>query len=225
MRARIAHDAAISPDTLIGFAGDGTPDTGWLGVHAAVSREEGNDRRADAIDRMITTFNKYVTPTMHADRELTAVGQYRLFEFAVALECQRVTRIAGTQVSAVRDDSLRELLNKPTYEMAAAEEIRACQENFLCTTGFAEELDSASRMSRWIDTVPLHPPDELRDFVNAYSRAMKSVDGALSHSGALRRFTRDLGVSLRCSEEMLGAASGRVHASRVLLFLAVTADV
>ncbi|OHT97118.1 hypothetical protein BKG61_17675 [Mycobacterium syngnathidarum] len=225
--------AKVSPDTNIGFGGDGHPDTEWLGCHETAARTRGQSLRAAAFAWLIAEFNRHVVllPDIVGDSDPAAgftrlrarAGSYRLFEFAAALEERRTARIAQEQWHAAFDqggaDAARTLEHDhPTYEAVAKDEIHACIGNFLAVIGYAAEFQGSAPLSRWIDTVPGDIPDTLRVFVDAYLSVLRSSTVLPSHDEALRRYSRELSNTHGASVGDFEAAAGRAHAWQVVLF-------
>ena len=228
----------ISADTVIGFGGDGLPDTDWLGCHERAARKRGDIAHADAFVWMIAQFHRHVRlisdvaddadPDAFA-RQSTRVGGYRLFEFSVAREEVRTARVAQRQLV----ERFRAGNAEPpgagraagsTYEEVAKGEIHTCLSNFLCVTRFADELNSADPLRRWIDTVPAQLPEQLRTFAASYLETLRGIMDLPSHDAALRNHLRALREAHDAADTCFDAAAGRAHAWRVAMFEARTAS-
>ncbi|BBX87914.1 hypothetical protein [Mycolicibacterium aubagnense] len=228
----------LSSDTIIGFGGDGLPDTDWLGCHERATREQGDVARADAFSWMIAQFNRHVVLVQDAvdevdpdifPRQSVRVGSYRLFEFAVAREEMRTARVAQRQCAGeIRAGNEKAAVARrdsgPTYEEAAKEEIHACMSNFLCVTAFADEFHAPDPLRRWTDTVPEQCPDELRNFIDAYLDTLRSISALPAHDEALRSYLRSLRDVYDGPDAHFDAAAGRAHAWRVLMYDARMSD-
>lgn len=218
----------IGPNTVIGFGGDGHPDTDWLGSHERTARERGETLRADALAWLVTAFDRHVVlvprPDFIPDPDFgpfagvdAEVGGYRLFEFTAAMEELRASRLASRQqVAAIRGGQRDWGL---TYEAAAKEEIHACMGNFMCVPGYAGELEAADWRTRWVDTVPAELSGDIAAFAASYLGTMRSLDAVLPpHDDALRLYTRALGEAYGCPSADFASISGRAHARRTVLF-------
>ena len=223
----------ISPDTNIGFGGDGHPDTEWLGCHERAARARGQSLRADAFAWLMAEFTRHVVllpdivgdsePDTGFSRPCARAGSYRIFEFAAALEERRTARIAQEQwhraFNQGGSDAARALEHDhPTYEAVAKDEIHACIGNFIAVTGYAAVFQGSKPLSRWIDTVPGDIPDTLRAFVDAYLTVLQSITGLPSRDEAQRRYSRELSNTYGASAGDFEAAAGRAHAWHVMLF-------
>lgn len=153
--------------------------------------EEGERHRGRAYHWLAETYRKYVLevpPDLDNAEGGSAflscvIGGYRLFEFSLALENQRL-------LFASLDDEVRLLeQGNPSrtetprgYLVTGPQEIGAWLANAVFVVSSAPELADSSHTQRWIDTIPESVPPELTEFVRGYTDQLHYGKDALAGS-------------------------------------------
>lgn len=194
--------------TFIHFGGDGLPDTEWLGIHEKHARQRDEIARANALQWVIDTFNRYAV--LSEDRASVQAGSYRLFEFAVSLEWARLYKRGALNPAFPN-------AHNPSDEEVARDEIAACQGNFTALIAFAEELEPYGPLGRWTATVPDAVQQELEQFSQAYTSALGGLTEIPEHAIALRTYSRELGSLIRSGDDDFAGRAGLVYSWQSIL--------